>query len=257
MRQNHLSPGSAHSFAILLIVVGALLVLFTDFFYLRDQFGWRMNTIFKFFYQAWLLWGIAAAFSTIFLWEKLTSRWGYIYRLGIVILVLIGLAYPILGIWTKTNGFKPAGGLTLDGAAHLARHSPEDMAGIKWLQSAPPGIVLEAVGNSYSEYARVATYSGQPALLGWPGHESQWRGGGAEMGNRAQDVEYIYHSNDWDRVRELLDFYHVRYVYIGPLERQTYRVEEAKFQRHLEMVFQSDQVSIYQVPTGVDLPGGS
>jgi uncharacterized membrane protein len=75
------------------------------------------------------------------------------------------------------------------------------------------------------------------------------------MGNRSQDAEFIYRSNDWDRVREILDYYHIRYVFVGTLERGSYRVEETKFQRYLEMVFQSGQVAIYRVPIEVDPPG--
>lgn len=252
--ENHgLSP--AHRFVLLLIATGTLLVLFTDFFYLRDQFGWRMNTIFKFYYQTWLMWGLAAAFSTVFLWNSVINRWRYILRFGMLFLLTLALVYPILSLWNKTNGFNPAGGFTLDGAAYLSRQAPDDMAGVEWLKNAPAGIVLEAVGSSYSEFARVSTHSGQPTLLGWPGHESQWRGGGAEMGNRSQDIEFIYRSNDWDRVRELLEYYDIRYVYVGPLERRSYRVEETKFQRHLETAFQSGQVTIYRVPMEIDPPG--
>ncbi len=252
--ENH-DISKAHQFVLLLIFTGALLVLFTDFFYLRDQFGWRMNTIFKFYYQAWLMWGIAAAFSTIFLWRYALTGWRYVIRFGTILLLAMALIYPFLSIWNKTNGFNPAGGFTLDGAAYLTRQYPDDMAAIEWLRNAPEGVVLEAVGPSYSEFARVATHSGQPTLLGWPGHESQWRGGGAEMGNRAQDIEFIYRSNDWDHVQELLDYYGIRYIFVGTLERQAYRVEEAKFQRHLETVFRSGQVVIYRVPMEIDPPG--
>jgi uncharacterized membrane protein len=59
------------SFVILLILLGALLVVAPEFFFLRDLFGNRMNTIFKFYYQAWLLWSLAAAFSVAFLLQKL------------------------------------------------------------------------------------------------------------------------------------------------------------------------------------------
>ena len=240
-------------FILLLILGGVLLILIPEFFYLRDQFGWRINTIFKFYYQAWLLLGLATAFATAWLLLFLRGIWKKAFSFGLLLLLGMALVYPVLGLWNKTNGFDPPGGYTLDGMAYFAASSPEDMAGIAWLHAAPPGVVLEAVGGSYSEYARVATLSGQPNVLGWPGHESQWRGGGEEIGSRQSDVELIYRSNDWEKVKQLLDLYNVRYVYVGPLERRTYRVSEAKFMQFLTPVFQQGQVSIYEVPREMDV----
>ena len=240
-----LSP--SHSFALLLILAGTMLVLSTEFFYLRDQFGWRMNTIFKFYYQAWLLWGIAAAYGTAVLLNELRGWGGKILTIGLISLLGVALAYPLFSLPNKTNNFRPTEGFTLDGTAFLERRAPDEMAAIEWLSSAPPGVVLEAVGGSYSDYARVSTISGQPTVLGWPGHESQWRGGGEEMGNRQGDIELIYRSGDWDQVKELLKLYQVRYVYVGPLEHSTYRVNEVKFVNFLDEVFKQGQVTIYEV----------
>jgi uncharacterized membrane protein len=84
--------------------------------------------------------------------------------------------------------------------------------------------------------------------LGWPGHESQWRGGARGWESRQADVETIYRSSDWEAVLALLRKYDVRYVFIGALERTTYRVSETKFQRFLVPVFQQGQATIYTVP---------
>lgn len=241
-----LSP--ADFFASWLILLGALLALAPEFYYLRDQFGWRMNTIFKFYYQAWLLWGAAAAFGTAGLLRRLRGWRGTAFTLLLIGVLGMALVYPILGLWTKTNGFDPPSGFTLDGAAFLRRQDPDERDAIEWLRGAPLGVVLEAVGDSYSEYGRVATFSGQPTVLGWPGHESQWRGGGDEIGSRQSDVERIYQTRDWQEARPLLERYGVRYVFIGTLERATYRVNEAKFQRFLTPIFRQGEVTIYGVP---------
>jgi uncharacterized membrane protein len=239
----------AQDFALILILMGGLLVLFTEFFYLLDQFGTRMNTVFKFYYQTWIFWGLAAAFATAVLLRELRRFWAILFRIGLAILLIVAFAYPLFSLWNKTNGFNPTSGFSLDGAAYMQSRNPDEAAGIQWLQIAPPGVVLEAVGTSYSEFARVATLSGQQNVLGWPGHERQWRGGGEEIGNREGDVEIIYRSNNWEEAKSLLDLYNVRYIYIGPLERLTYRVSETKFQSHLgEPVFNSGEVSIYEIP---------
>jgi uncharacterized membrane protein len=135
--------------------------------------------------------------------------------------------------------------MTLDGAAHVQQ---DEAAAIEWLQSAPDGVILEAVGGSYTGYARISTNSGLPTILGWPGHESQWRGGHEEIGSREGDVETIYTSPDWEITKALLDQYNVRYVVLSSLEKSTYRVDERKLQRFLEPVFTQGDTIIYLVP---------
>ena len=58
----------------------------------------------------------------------------------------------------------------------------------------------------------------------------------------------LYETNSWDEARSILQKYNIRYVYIGTLERSTYRVNEAKFQQNLQAAFQSGGVVIYTVP---------
>jgi YYY domain-containing protein len=237
-----------HVYALLLIALGLLAVIGPEFFYLRDQFGWRINTIFKFYYQAWILWAIAVSFGSAVLLQELRGKWKNIFIIGLFMVIFASLVYPVFSIWSKTNAFQPHAGLDLNGTAYFENQNPNEMAAIEWLQTASTGVVLEAVGGSYSSYGRVATMSGQPTVLGWPGHESQWRGGAREMGSRQSDIEQIYRSAGWEEVEELLNKYNIKYIFIGSLERSTYGVNENKFTRYLTPVFQQGQVTIYEVP---------
>jgi YYY domain-containing protein len=236
-------------FALFLLLLATLLVLAPDFVYLRDQFGSRMNTVFKFYYQAWQLWALVAAFGAAVLTQNLRGRSSFLFHLFLGVLIVIGLIYPIFGMDNKTNHFKPYAGWTLDGAAHLDLEVPDDAAAIRWLQTAPFGVVAEAVDpGSYTPYARVATHSGLPTVLGWPGHESQWRGGFAEQGTRAQDIEALYVTPDWETAQLILNRYNIRYVFVGTLERTKYALAEEKFFQHLVPVFQQGGTVIYEVP---------
>lgn len=242
---------TSHLFVLLLILSGTGLVLIPEFFFLRDQFGWRMNTIFKFYYQAWLLWGIASAYGISILWREARGVWQSVFKTSMVGVMVMSLIYPSLSIWDKTSGFNPPQGLTLDGAAYFEIRNPNEMAAVRWLQFAPPGFILEAVGQnggSYSEYARISTLTGLPTVLGWVGHENQWRGGSKEMGTRMGDIELIYRSNNWEQVEQLLYQYQVKYIYIGSLERSRYNVNESKFMQNLNLVFEQGEVRIYQFP---------
>jgi uncharacterized membrane protein len=127
------------------------------------------------------------------------------------------------------------------------RQNPDEAAAIRWLETAPDGVVAEAIGGSYSGYARVSTLTGQPTLLGWPGHESQWRGGSEEQGSRQGDIETLYATSDWITAREIIARYNIRYVFVGNLERGK-PLREEKFQSNLTLAFQQGNVAVYVVP---------
>ncbi len=242
---------ASHIFTLLLIFFGALLVTGPEFIYLRDQFGTRMNTIFKFYIQVWLLWSVAAGFGVAVLLSELRRVWSAAYSLLLALLLTAGLTYSMLGLWDRMDGWPPLAELNLQGPFYAQGLSPDEAAAVEWLRLAPLGTLTEAVGGSYTGYARISAASGQPALLGWPGHESQWRGGGAEMGSRAQDIELLYTTSEWEQAQAILRLYGIRYVLIGPLERSTYRVSEGKFAAYLTLVFEQGDVRIYEAPASL------
>ncbi len=247
--QNSGAPhsGSPDAFILIVVLLGAGLVIFPEFFYLRDQFGWRINTIFKFYFQAWILWAISAAFASVYLWKTVKRLPRFLFGVLWCSILLMGLAYPFFGVRMKFSGLNFQN-FSLNGARHIEINSPDEMKAINWLVQAPDGVILEAVGGSYTGYARISTYTGLPTVLGWPGHESQWRGGYQEMGSRETDVRQIYQSTDWYQTLELLRQYHIRYVYIGSIEENTYRVSREKFEANLDPVFSSGNVIIYEIP---------
>jgi uncharacterized membrane protein len=79
-------------------------------------------------------------------------------------------------------------------------------------------------------------------------HEGQWRGSYEPQGNRQQDIRSIYELRDWESTLALLRQYNVRYIFIGSLERSTYRIYEDKFEQNLRRVFSQGQVTIYEGP---------
>ena len=250
---------NALAYTDLIIFLGVTLVLAPEFFFLRDQFGWRINTIFKFYYQSWILWSIAGAYGTVFLFKALKRPYSIIFKIAIFVILGMSLVYPVFSLWSVSGGFSP-GKWTLDSAAYLQDSSPEEQAAVDWLKSAPVGVLAEAVsysGGSYTGYARMATLSGLPTVLGWIGHESQWRGGYDEIGSRQADIERLYCARDWLEVKPILDTYNIRYVVLGSLERSTYKpdqtgcpagLQETKFRQYLIPVFQNRAVTVFEYP---------
>jgi uncharacterized membrane protein len=233
-----------------LIVLGALLILAPDFLYLQDNFGYRINTVFKFYYQAWILLSLAAACGTALLLRQLRGVSNLLFNAVFALVLLVGLTYPVLAFPNKANNFRPPAGFTLDDFDRLQRENPDEAAAILWLQAAPDGVILEATGNPYSSYGRISIYSGLPTLLGWGNHEGQWRGSDFQgiLARRQSDIETLYTTPDWQQTQTLLKQYNVRYVIIGNLERASYRVNETKFNNFLKPVFRQGSIVIYTVP---------
>jgi uncharacterized membrane protein len=132
----------------------------------------------------------------------------------------------------------------------MANYDPDELEAIRWLQSAPYGVVAEAAmqGTSYSGYSRVSTLSGLPTVLGWPGHESQWRGGVTEMGSRDPDLDQLYKARTWDQAFPILEKYNIRYVFVGGLERSQYRANVTLFEKYMRVAFESGSVRIFEAP---------
>ena len=244
------------TFALWITLMGLALTFSVEFVYLRDTFGTRMNTVFKFYYQAWLLLSLSGVYGVFYVLQGSIMRrprsrpvwWG---RLAwtVVLLALLGMSavYPLLASYNKAGGFQAAP--TLDGTAYMAEHHADDHAAIEWLNenvAGAPGIV-EATGGSYSYYARVSAQTGLPTVLGWGGHELQWRGNYDEAGRREPDISTIYESLDLDLTLTLLDKYGIKYVYVGDLERRKYpQLTMAKFDQLFDVAYQNDSVRIYE-----------
>ncbi len=248
------SIGKADKFVAILLLMAFFLILFPEFFYLRDFFGTRMNTIFKFYYQVWILMSLSSAYLCARIGERLSKGWKLTFQISMTIVVVASLIYPLQGIADRTESVvrklsneNRAAALHLDGAQFLKESRPDDWAGVEWLKANDPGVIVEKVGSSYTSDNMVSTFSGNPTILGPTNHESQWRGGYTEIGTREADVLTIYESRDWDKVETLLAQYQVRYVFIGSAERAAYRIQEQKFERNLALVFESGNCKIYQV----------
>jgi len=245
-----LLPTTLEKFSLILLFIGLGLTLAVEFIYLRDNFGIRMNTVFKFYFQAWVLLALTSAFAMYYVSKKLPGAWATLWQIGMVLLVTGGLFYPTLAIFNKTDNFQ--NDPTLNGIAWIAGYQPGDYAAIEWLRDNAPknAVILEAPGARYAAYqytSRISAMTGLPTLLGWGGHESQWRGNYEEPARREPDIEQLYTSLNAQQTLDLLDKYHITYVYVGPLERERYPAEGLnKFAYLMDVAHEEDGVIIYQ-----------
>ena len=109
--------------------------------------------------------------------------------------IAAALVYPSVMLINKTNNFHPQQ-WTLDGNAYLKVYRPDEVLAMNWLNTQPMGIVAEAVGDDYSDAARVSSRLVFRRLLGGLSRISvAW--GATEVGTRQQDMKDLYEKTDW------------------------------------------------------------
>ena len=242
---NRLLIDKQDSFIGLMIFLGVGLILFPEVLFLRDQFGWRMNTIFKFYFQSWLLLSISAAYAVSQIGEIKKP----LVRKMIIVLTLFsifsGLVYPFFAIRGRIDGLAGRD-FTLNGNEYLQISNSDEFEAVRYLNLVQFGVISEAVGGSYSNYGRISKFTGLPTVLGWPGHELQWRGGVEEIGSRESDIKELYSTGNWITAKNILEKYNLRYIFIGDIERKTYQISEEKFVFNLPVIFNNSSVVIYE-----------
>ncbi len=238
--------------APLLLIAGAgIALLACELVYIKDPYGeklYRMNTVFKLYFQSWILLAIAAPWC----WAELVGgKWvpsamRSTALLGVGSLLVASCAYP-LGI-TATRLSNRAVPSTLDGTAYLEREHPNDFAAVKWMRETVDGlpVLLEASGDPYSYYARFSSNTGLPTVMGWANHEGLWRSHEAEITQRRTDVTRIYNAPTLEEVTALLDRYQVKYIVVGELERKDHQAAGLEKFAQLPVAFARGSTTIYR-----------
>ncbi len=259
------------NFPVVLVVMGLGLAIGVDLVRIEDDIG-RMNTLFKYYLEVWVLFALAAAYFLWRMWydnsfRPLGFRGVHAFWMGIVAtLVLASLIYTFLGTQARlTDRFNPLppnldGTVYMEKAVHWEKEQPIelkwDLEAISWLQDNVEGspVVLEAHTEQYRWGGRVSNYTGMPTVLGWPWHQIQQRGAYSwEVHERAKDVSVIYTTSNLARAQELLSKYDVAFVVVGDLERVFYPGEgPGKFdimaqQGFVARVFDNGHTAIYQL----------
>jgi uncharacterized membrane protein len=259
MRLHLAHTPSVLPFVLLLIFTATLLTLGPEFVYLRDNFGQRLNTTFKFYYQAWVMFGVAGLFALDYLWRELRGAARavpLVTTLAYTAVFILTLLFPYYAIQSRAAEFRgPATAedrqpATLNGLVQMQRFDNDEYDAIMWLRQNATGapVVLEAIGGQYSAFGRVSASTGLPTVLGWAGHEYQWRGSNnTEPGQRDPAVQQIYTDAALANSADLLNQYNIEYIYVGGLEVSTYGFAGTqKFAEQLEVAYQNNGVTIYR-----------
>ena len=259
-------------YGVVLSLCAMGLILIPEIVYVRDIYektAPRANTMFKLTYQAYILFALMMSYVLVsFVTDrirtlqknKLNERHQKI-RLpkvqiafgGMAIILLVSTCgYLINATSNWFTGFPMKSKYqTLNATGYLENAIPEDAAAIRFLNKNITGqpTVLEACGDSYKDYDnRVSAMTGLPTVLGWYVHEWLWRNNLQEENERKADVETIYTSTDKTEVQELLNKYHVDYIFIGSCEYEKYGEINTEFLSSLgEIVFKEGKTIIVKL----------
>lgn len=236
--------GESDLFIILIGLCAIGLIIMPEIIYVRDIYenGFpRANTMFKLTYAAFILFGIVLGYILArLLYFSDNYRQKKAGVIGLICLILTTLyffsaAKMWLGdYWLKKN-FKG-----IDASSYFNEKLPDDMNAIKWLQEnvKEDNVVLEADGDSYTDYQRVSMLTGLPTVLGWHTHEWLWNNGYSIVEERQADITELYTGSAVEEKEDLIDKYNINYIFIGTKEYEKYSEMDVSSMKKLgEVVF--------------------
>jgi uncharacterized membrane protein len=233
-------------------IFSILLIIFPEFFYFKDIYPmhFRSNTMFKLGYQAFIMFSIVSGYVIVTMIRHKKRLLFFLFLAPQLFLVSI---YPIFSVRSYFNSLKVYEGI--NGSGWIANQYPDNWAGILWInekmRNAQLGnnpVIVEADGDSYTDYNQVSAFTGLPTVVGWSVHEWLWRGSYDIVAPRKEEVRRIYESTDLAQTQQILTKYHVSYIFVGTMERQKFTsLQEWKFKELGNAVFTSGETVIYAV----------
>ncbi len=244
----------ADIFILILISLSIFLIILPEFVYIKDIYTahYRANTMFKFVYQAFIMLQLASAYIIVRILLKIRElktihiEHLLIFVIGLPILFLV-LSYPFFAI---DSYYGSKNYYSIDGQTYLRTLYPADYYAILWINKNIKGqpIILEAQGDSYTNYNRISANTGLPTVLGWTVHEWLWRGTYQITVPRIGDIKNLYQTSNLALAKNLIKKYSISYVYIGDLEQQKYPgLNAEKFSNLGKIVFQFGNTKIYKI----------
>lgn len=265
-------PGQSDSKRAVLIMVGLglALTLVVEVVVLKGDIG-RMNTVFKFYLQAWTL--LAASAAAVLCWlyplvrRSLAPVFARTWQVALVGLVFGVALFPVFAsadkIRDRMSFHIP---LTLDGIEYMATSTyawankdmdlRQDYEAIKWMQANIKGspVIVEVNIEEYRWGSRFTINTGLPGVVGWNWHQRQQRALTTSewVQERVDAVGKFYRTTDLPDAKNFLRKYQVKYIVFGQQEKAVYTGEGLKKfseQQNIlwRVVYQKDETTIFEV----------
>lgn len=238
-------------FILILFILSTFLIIIPEFIYVKDIYPtyYRANTMFKLTYEAFMMLSLACGYIVIRLISEIKRKLLLIpFLVTSFMLISMVFIYPIFAINSYYRDLKTYE--SLDGTKYLSSLYPGDYNLINFINKNIKGqpIILEAAGDSYTDYARISTNTGLPTVVGWPVHEWLWRGTYDIVGPRVTDTETLYTTTDVNTFKQLLNKYNISYVVVSSLETKKYpKLNEILFMKFGKVIYQSGVTKLYKI----------
>jgi YYY domain-containing protein len=255
----------------LVAIIGALaLTLIVEVIALAGDLS-RMNTVFKFYLQVWLLLAIVSGAALGWLLPALLRASDEVrtpWTATLAALVTLAALYPLVATRAKVlDRWSPDAPHTLDGMAYMPyveeweNGQTFSLAGdydaLRWMQDTITDRPVVMEGEAAREYLwgkRFSVYTGFPTLVGWNWHQRQQRPPQAvDVLARIQTVNYFYNTPYVEDALRLIDLYNVDLIVVGALEHAYYqpmgleKFDAMARQGMLEVIYNRKDTTIYRV----------
>ena len=231
------------------------LIIFPEFFYFADIYPqhFRSNTMFKLGYQVFIMMSILSGYTITQIWGNRERKQAWLRR-GFLLLLAPMLffvsIYPNFAVKSYFEGLKTYRGIY--GLTWMKERYPDYFGAVMWIEEnireGSQPVILEANGDSYTDYNMVSAFSGLPSVAGWVVHEWLWRGSYEPIAKRGEEVRQVYEAANEYEARTVLNKYDVKFVVLGSQEREKYlQLNEEVIKQVATPVFTSETVTIYKV----------
>jgi uncharacterized membrane protein len=220
-----------------LSITAIILIALPEFIYFKDIYPnhQRANTMFKFTYQAFIMLGLVGGWTAFQITQIKNVRLRILATIILVSLMGVFGIFPVKAYPNFYGEFKEFKGL--DGLIWVKEKYPDDLKIIGYLEKNKNGKnMIEAIGDSYTEYNYVSAFSGVPTVVGWRVHEWLWRGTYDIVSKREQEVKEVYETKNEARRLELIKKYNLGWIVIGTRERKEFIINTEGIKRVAEKV---------------------
>jgi uncharacterized membrane protein len=238
-------------FIFILIIISTLLLIVPEFIYIKDIYPlhYRANTMFKLSYEAFIMLSLSSGYILIKILSNIRNKIKlFLFFIISFVLVSLVIIYPYFAITSYYRNLSNYQGL--NGINYLSKSHSDDYKLINWVNQNIKGqpVILEANGDSYTDYARISVNTGLPTVLGWSVHEWLWRGTYDIVSPRIEDVKNLYTSDNLEEVKTLLNKYKIKYVVISLLEKQKFNdINENNFEKLGKIIYKNNTAVLYEI----------